>query len=84
MPVVATSTPPNHARKVRELLKITPFSSRWCLPSVLESSEIPWILEVDGLLRDIRSLPIEVQLQAAAQGLIPYVPALRGLPRGRA
>jgi hypothetical protein len=81
---VATSTSHNHAKKVRDLLKITPFSSRWCLPSLLEASQIPWILEVDGFLRDIRSLPIEVQLQAAAKGLIPYVPALRGLPRGRA
>jgi len=81
---VATSTSSNHAKKVRDLLKITPFSPRWCLPSLLESSEIPWILEVDGFLRDIRSLPIEVQLQAAAKGLIPYVPALRGLPPGRA
>ena len=81
---VATSTSHNHAKKVRDLLKITPFSPRWCLPSLLESSEIPWILEVDGFLRDIRSLPIEVQLQAAAKGLIPYVPALRDQARGRA
>jgi hypothetical protein len=29
-------------------------------------------------------LPIEVQLQATAKGLIPYVPALRAQPRGRA
>ena len=28
-------------------------------------------------------LPIEVQLQAAAKGLIPYVPARRAQPRGR-
>lgn len=81
---VATSTSSNHAKKVRDLLKITPFSPRWCLPSLIDSSEIPWILEVDGFLRDIRSLPIEVQLQAAAKGLIPYVPALRGQPPGRA
>jgi hypothetical protein len=81
---VAISTSHNHAKKVRDLLKITPFSPRWCLPSLLESSEIPWILEVDGFLRDIRSLPIEVQLQAAAKGLIPYVPALRAQPCGRA
>lgn len=68
---------------MRDLLKITPFSPRWCLPSLLDSSEIPWILEVDGFLRDIRSLPIEVQLQAAAKGLIPSVPALRDQPHGR-
>jgi len=79
---VATSTSQNHAKKVRDLLKITPFSPRWCLPSLLESSTIPWILEVDGFLVDIRTLPIEVQVEAAAKGLIPYVPALRGQGRG--
>jgi len=81
---VASSTSHNHAKKVRELLKMTPFSPRWCLPSLLDSSDVPWILEVDGFLRDIRNLPIEVQLQAAAKGLIPYAPALRRQPRGRA
>jgi hypothetical protein len=81
---VATSTSHNHAKKVRDLLKITPFSPRWCLPSLLESSAIPWILEVDGFLLDIRTLPIEIQLEAADKGLIPYVPALRGQRRGGA
>jgi len=81
---VATSTSHNHAKKVRDLLKITPFSPRWCLHSLLESSEILWILEVDGFLLDIRTLPIEIQLEAADKGLIPYVPALRGQRRGGA
>ena len=81
---VATSTSHNHAKKVRELLKINTFSPRWSLPSLLESSEIPWILEVDGFLRDIRSLPIEIQVEACAKGLIPYVPALRDQSRGKA
>ncbi len=81
---VATSTSQNHAKKVRDLLKITPFSARWCLPSLLESSQIPWILEVDGFLRDVRTLPIEIQAEACAKGLIPYVPALAEQARGRA
>lgn len=81
---VAPSTSHNHAKKVRDLLKITPFSARWCLPSLLESSNLPWILEVDGFLRDVRTLPIEIQVEACAKGLIPYVPALRDQARGRA
>jgi len=60
---VATSTSHNHANKVRDLLKITPFSPRWWLLNLLKSSQIPWILEVDGYLRDIRSLPLEIQPQ---------------------
>jgi hypothetical protein len=34
-------------------------------------------VEVDGFIRDVRQLPLEIQLEACAKGLIPYVPALR-------
>ncbi len=81
---VATSTSQTHAKKVRDMLKMTPFNPPWCLPSLLDFSDIPWILEVDGFLLDIRTLLIEIQLEAAAKGVIPDVPALRGRRRGRA
>ncbi|MEB3331577.1 MAG: DUF6398 domain-containing protein [Synechococcaceae cyanobacterium] len=80
---IATSTSNNHANKVRDLLDIRPFSIRWSLPELLESSSLPWMLEVDGFLHDVRTLPLELQMQACAMGLIPYVPALRDQARGR-
>lgn len=40
-----------------------------------------WMLEVDGFLRDVRNLPLEIQIEACAKGLIPYVPALRDQAR---
>ncbi|MEB3156248.1 MAG: DUF6398 domain-containing protein, partial [Cyanobacteriota bacterium] len=74
---VASSTALNHSKKVRELLDIGPFAPNWSLPSLLEESSLPWMLEVDGFILDVRTLPLEVQRQAHALGLIPYVPALR-------
>jgi hypothetical protein len=36
-----------------------------------------WMLQVDGFIVDIRTMPLDIQVQACAKGLIPYVPALR-------
>ena len=35
------------------------------------------MLQVDGFMVDIRTMPLDIQMQASAHGLIPYVPALR-------
>jgi hypothetical protein len=74
---VAASTALNHSKKIRDLLDISPFAHRWLLPSLLEESSIPWMLEVNGFMVDVRNLPVEIQAEACAKGLIPYVPALR-------
>lgn len=79
---VSASTVFNHSKKVRDQLDITPFAPRWLLPSLLEESPIPWMLEVDGFIVDVRTLPVEIQAEACAKGLIPYVPALRDKARG--
>jgi hypothetical protein len=35
-----------------------------------------WLIQVDGLVVDARGLPLPVQAQALAMGIIPYIPAL--------
>jgi hypothetical protein len=77
---VAASTALNHSKKIRDLLDISPFAHRWLLPSLLEESSIPWMLEVNGFMVDVRNLPVEIQAEACAKGLIPSVPALRNQP----
>ena len=74
---VSAGTGQAHSKKVRDLLRIAPFSPDWTLPSQLDDSPMAWMVEVDGFIRDVRSLPLEIQLEACARGLIPYVPALR-------
>lgn len=66
-----------HSKKIRDLLKIGMFDPKWTLPSQLDNSPMAWMLEVDGFILDIRTLPLAIQVEACARGLIPYVPALR-------
>jgi len=74
---VSAQTGQAHSKKVRDLLKISAFDPKWTLPSMLEDSPLAWMLQVDGFMVDIRTMPLDIQIQACAQGLIPYVPALR-------
>ncbi|MFM9104067.1 MAG: DUF6398 domain-containing protein, partial [Cyanobium sp.] len=59
-----------HSKKVRDLLRISPFSPHWTLPSQLDDSPMAWMVEVDGFILDVRSLPLEIQVEACAKGLI--------------
>jgi hypothetical protein len=62
---------------IRKTLKIHPLDPNWTLPSRLEDNPLVWMLEVNGLLMDIRVAPREVQEVAFNKGLIPYIPADR-------
>jgi hypothetical protein len=62
---------------IRKLLKIHQLDQNWTLPSRLEDNPLVWMLEVNGLLMDVRHAPREVQETAFNKGLIPYIPADR-------
>ena len=72
---IAESTGQNKSKEIRDLLKMGPMSPEWTLPSRLADNPMVWILQVNGLMVDIRQLPIEVQQIAFEKGLIPFVPA---------
>lgn len=74
---IAESTGQNKSKEIRCLLKMGPMSPEWTLPSRLADNPMVWILQVNGLMVDIRQLPIEVQQMAFEKGLIPFVPALQ-------
>jgi hypothetical protein len=40
---------------------------RWCLPNLVEENPLVWMLTVNGIVVDVRSMPREVQ----EIGLIP-------------
>ena len=67
-----------HPALDRPVLKIGPFSFQWSLPSKAEENPMIWMLEVNGLIVDIRQLPLEAQELAYEKGLIPFVPGRRG------
>jgi len=74
---VAESTMQNKSKEIREALKMGPLSTEWTLPSRLADNPMVWILQVNGLMMDIRDAPVEVQQLAYEKGLIPFIPAAR-------
>lgn len=71
---LASSTGQTHSKKIRDALDMGQMDPQWTLPSRMDANPLIWMLEVNGLIVDIRRLPLEVQDIAFAKGLIPYVP----------
>jgi hypothetical protein len=65
------------SKTIRDLLRLRPFDPEWTLPSRMEDNPLIWMLNVNGLLMDIRHAPREAQEVAFRKGLIPYIPADR-------
>jgi hypothetical protein len=74
---VAESTGQGKSKAIRTMLKIRQFDHRWTLPGRLDDISMIWMLEVNGLIMDIRTCPREAQVVAFEKGLIPYIPADR-------
>jgi hypothetical protein len=74
---VSQSSGANKAKAIRDMLKMYQLDPNWCLPSRIDDNIMVWLLQVDGLIVDIRSMPREVQALAYEKGLIPYIPADR-------
>jgi hypothetical protein len=72
---VSPATMHSKARDIREGMDIVRFDPRFTLPSRLEDNPLVWMLDLNGLLIDIRSAPREAQVAAYEEGMIPYVPA---------
>ena len=74
---VSEATGSAKAAAIRKSLKIRGFEPDWTLPSRMDDNPLIWMLEVNGLLMDIRHCPREAQVVAFEKGLIPYIPADR-------
>jgi Domain of unknown function (DUF6398) len=69
---VSQSSGANKAKLIRDMFGMFQFDPRWCLPSVVGENPLVWMLEVNGLIMDVRRAPREVQAVAFEKGLIPY------------
>jgi hypothetical protein len=83
---VSQSSGANKARLIRDTLAparsagvfgMYQFDPNWCLPSLVDRNPMVWMLQVNGLMVDVRHMPREVQESAFQKGLIPYIPADR-------
>ena len=63
------------SREIMRLLRIVQFDPRWCLPSRLEDNPLVWMIQVNGIVVDIRTMPKALQEEAHRLGLIPFVPS---------
>ena len=67
----------NKARLVRDTLKIGDLDTEFLRRELVELHPATWLLQVDGIVVDIRRAPVPLQVQAFELGLIPYVPGVR-------
>jgi Domain of unknown function (DUF6398) len=63
------------ARDIMRLLHIVQLDPRWCLPSKLADNPLVWMIEVNGIVVDVRMMPRKFQQEALRLGLIPFLPA---------
>ena len=69
---------------IRRMLKVGMMDLDWTLPSRLADNPAVWMLQVNGMIVDVRHAPRDLQEIAFEKGLIPYIPAdhdCSGLPR---
>ena len=71
---VSPSSASNKARQIRDLFKMMPLDPHWCRPSQMDDNPMAWMVMVNGLIVDVRMMPLEVQEEAYRKGLIPYLP----------
>lgn len=74
---VSAATGPAKAKEVRRVLKTRMMDPEWTLPSGMDRNVMAWLISIDGLLVDARTLPMAYQKALAEAGLIPYVPPPR-------
>jgi Domain of unknown function (DUF6398) len=71
---LSTSTMQAKSKQIRDLLDMYQFAPAWTLPSMVDQNPLIWMLEVNGLIMDVRHAPRAIQEEALRKGLIPYIP----------
>jgi Domain of unknown function (DUF6398) len=71
---LSSSTMQAKSKQIRDLLDMYQMDPEWTLPSRTGSNPLIWMLQVNGLIMDVRNAPREIQEEAYRKGLIPYIP----------
>jgi len=71
---LSSSTMQTRSKQIRDLLGIRHMDPHWTLPSRVDRNPLIWMLQVNGLVMDMRYAPREIQEEAFLKGLIPYIP----------
>ena len=68
---VVKTTMANKAALINKTLNLGVFEPDLTRSAMLEQHPLAWLVEVDGLIFDARTLPLELQDEARRRGLIP-------------
>ena len=72
---ISTSTMQSKSKQIRDLLGMYQMEPEWTLPSRVEENPLIWMVQVNGIIMDVRHAPRVIQEEAFRKGLIPYIPA---------
>ena len=72
---VGQSTASAKAKVILTALHTNSMDPTWLLRSNVDRNPLIWLLEVNGVMVDVRDMPHEVQMIAYEKGLIPFIPA---------
>ncbi len=71
---ISSSTMQTKSKQIRDLLGMYQFDPDWTIPSMVDQNPLIWMLQVNGMIVDIRHMPRAAQEDAFRKGLIPYIP----------
>ena len=58
---IGSSTGQGKSKEIRDLLKMSYFSADWTLPSRMDDNPMIWMVEFNGFIADVRSMPRKIQ-----------------------
>jgi hypothetical protein len=64
----------NKAALIRRTLRLGPIEPELCRRDLLARHPYAWLVEIDGLIVDVRALPQPLQDDARRRGLVPSWP----------
>lgn len=71
---IPKSTLTAKSKRIRDDLHIGPMEPEFCRREILKSHPLAWLISVNGVIVDARTMPPEIQAAASRKGLIPELP----------
>ncbi|MGD0247061.1 MAG: DUF6398 domain-containing protein [Streptosporangiaceae bacterium] len=73
---LSKSTLGQKGKQIRDMLKMSWGTPEFQRAEMIDANPMIWFIEVNGLPYDARELPVEIQVEAYLEGIIPYIPDL--------
>ncbi len=72
---ISQGTMMTKSKIIRDKLDLMPLDPYWCIPAMLADNPLVWMVDIGGIMMDVRYAPRSMQEQAYEMGLIPFIPA---------